>query len=90
MYYSDRPTLPVCGEVGGWDRSLALLHYGRAWRETRRLFNQTIGNRTSLDGLTAQLEFEGHRFLSRILTAPEQMPQHVRGYDDQSSDPLHV
>lgn len=78
-FYSDRPTLPVCGEVIGWNRTLALLHYGHVWRETRRLFSQTIGTRRSLDDLSGQLEYEGHRFVYRLLTEPERLFQHVRG-----------
>lgn len=75
---SDRPNLPVCGEVIGWDRTLALLHYNHVWRETRRLFLQTIGTRKSLDNLTGQLEFEGRRFVLHLLEAPEQVSQQVR------------
>lgn len=82
--YSDRPTFPVCGEVIGWNRTLAFLHYGHIWRETRRLFSQTIGTRRSLDSLTDQLEYEGHRFVSRLLEKPEQVLQHVRGYGHSS------
>ncbi|KAI0736096.1 cytochrome P450 [Fomitopsis betulina] len=85
---SDRPNLPVCGEVIGWDRTLALLHYNHVWRETRRLFLQTIGTRKSLDNLTGQLEFEGRRFVLHLLEAPEQVSQQVRRFSGASI--LHI
>ncbi|TFY69462.1 hypothetical protein EVJ58_g398 [Rhodofomes roseus] len=82
--YSDRPTLPVCGEVIGWDRTLVLLHYGPVWRETRRLFSQTIGTRDSLMHLSDQLEREGHRFVARLMANPAALFQHVRGFTGAS------
>ncbi|KAH9938482.1 cytochrome P450 [Fomitopsis serialis] len=82
--YSDRPTFPVCGQVIGWDRTLVFLHYGPVWRETRRLFSQTIGTRVSLMHLYDHLEREGNRFLARLMVQPETLFQQVRGFTGAS------
>ncbi|KZT72684.1 cytochrome P450 [Daedalea quercina L-15889] len=82
--YSDRPTLPVCGQVIGWEHSLALLHYGSVWRDTRRLFSQTIGTHRSLLSLSDQLEYEGHRFLTHLMAEPDRLIAQVRRFTGAS------
>ncbi|KAG2139587.1 cytochrome P450, partial [Suillus bovinus] len=43
--YSDRPVIPMAGELVGWKDSLPLLPYGDRFRLYRRNFHQVIGTR---------------------------------------------
>ncbi|KAJ7714913.1 cytochrome P450 [Mycena metata] len=38
--YSDRPSLPMVGDLMGWNFALVFMKYGEEWRTHRRLFNQ--------------------------------------------------
>ncbi|EPS98973.1 hypothetical protein FOMPIDRAFT_1050972 [Fomitopsis schrenkii] len=68
--YSDRPLVPVAGELMGWRRILVLHRYGPRWREIRRLFSQTIGTHNSLMRLADGLEQEACEFVRRIAADP--------------------
>jgi hypothetical protein len=46
--YSDRPVLPMGGELVGWKHTLALLPYGDRCRQLRENMHRIIGNRAAL------------------------------------------
>jgi hypothetical protein len=78
--YSDRPVLPMAGELVGWKHTLALLPYGDRCRQQRKNIHQIIGNRAALEVYHPIEEIETHRFLKRVFSNPEQLQAHVRQY----------
>ncbi|KAG2040007.1 cytochrome P450 [Suillus americanus] len=76
--YSDRPILPVGGELVGWKHSMTLLPDGDLFRRHRRNLHRVIGTRAAV-GIYSQIEeVETRRFLKRVLTNPGQLRAHVR------------
>ncbi|KAG2138836.1 cytochrome P450 [Suillus cothurnatus] len=61
--YSDRPVLPMGGELVGWKHTLALLPYGDRCRQLRENMHRIIGNRAAL---------------KHMFSNPEQLQAHVR------------
>ena len=76
--YSDRPVLPMGGELVGWKHTLVLLPYGDRFREYRKNFARVIGSRAVMDAYHPIEQVETHRFLQRVLAKPAQLAQHVR------------
>ncbi|KAG0702309.1 cytochrome P450 [Suillus ampliporus] len=76
--YSDRPVLPMGGELVGWKHTLVLLPYGNSFREYRKNFHRVIGSRAALDTYHPIEEIETHRFLKRVLAKPDQLQAHIR------------
>jgi len=76
--YSDRPVLPMAGELVGWKDSLPFLPYGDRFRQYRRNFHRVIGSRAAVDVYNEIGEAENHRFLKRVLAKPDQLQEHVR------------
>ncbi|KAG2070197.1 cytochrome P450 [Suillus decipiens] len=76
--YSDRPVLPMAGELVGWKPTLALLPYGDSFRQQRKNIHQIMGNRTALHVYHPIEEIETRRFLKRVFSNPEQLQAHVR------------
>ncbi|KAG2337086.1 cytochrome P450 [Suillus weaverae] len=76
--YSDRPVLPMGGELVGWKHLLGLLPYGDRFRQYRKSIRQIIGNRAALDVYRPIEEIETRRFLKRVFSNPEQLQAHVR------------
>ncbi|KAG6378884.1 cytochrome P450 [Boletus reticuloceps] len=76
--YSDRPVLPMGGELVGWKNTLVLLPYGDRFREYRKNFARVIGSRAAMDTYHPTEEIETHRFLQRVLAKPAELSQHVR------------
>jgi hypothetical protein len=78
--YSDRPVLPMAGELVGWKDSLPFLPYGDRFRRQRKNFHRVIGSRTAVDVYNEIEEVETHRFLKRVLAKPDQLQEHVQQY----------
>ena len=76
--YSDRPVLPMGGELVGWKNTLVLLPYGDRFREYRKNFARVIGSRAAMETYRPIEEVETHRFLQRVLAKPTELAQHVR------------
>jgi len=76
--YSDRPVLPMAGELVGWKDSLPFLPYGDRFRRQRKNFHRVIGSRTAVDVYNEIEEVETHRFLKRVLAKPDQLQEHVQ------------
>ncbi|KIM62440.1 hypothetical protein SCLCIDRAFT_24975 [Scleroderma citrinum Foug A] len=99
--YSDRPVLPLVGDLLGCKHSLPLLSYGDTFRETRKWFHRIIGTRAAVEEFSDFESMEIHKFLKRVLTDPERLADHLRmtvgvialriayGYQvNQENDPL--
>jgi hypothetical protein len=78
--YSDRPVLPMGGELVGWKYAIGLLPYGDRLRQSRKSMHQIIGSRAALEVYHPIEEIETRRFLKRVSLNPEQLRAHVRQY----------
>ncbi|KAG2138998.1 cytochrome P450, partial [Suillus clintonianus] len=76
--YSDRPVLPMSGELVGWKHILSFLPYGDRFRRYRKNFHRVIGSCDALAIYNPIEEIETHRFLKRVLATPDQLQEHIR------------
>ena len=76
--YSDRPVLPLVGDLLGCKHSLPLLSYGDTFRETRKWFHRIIGTRAAVEEFSDFESMEIHKFLKRVLADPERLADHLR------------
>ncbi|KAG2106491.1 cytochrome P450 [Suillus cothurnatus] len=76
--YSDRPVLPMAGELVGWKHILALLPYGDRCRQQRKNIHRIIGNRVALEVYHPIEEIETRRFLKHVFSNPKQLQAHIR------------
>ena len=75
--YSDRPRIPVAGEIMGWEYVVGLHRYNSRFKHLRKLLAQAIGTRTSLAGLSGHLEHEVPGFLYRVMSSSQTLTQQV-------------
>ncbi|KAG1854759.1 cytochrome P450 [Suillus tomentosus] len=75
---SDRPVLPMCGELCGWKHALALLPYNDRLRQYRKNIHHVIGSRAAVKTHHPIEEIETRRFLKRVFTKPDQLQEHIR------------
>jgi hypothetical protein len=78
--YSDRPILPVAGELIGWKNVTTLTPYGNCLRWHRKNFHSVIGTRAAMNVYSQVEEIETRRFLKHVLATPDQLQVHVRQY----------
>ncbi|KAG1855197.1 cytochrome P450 [Suillus subalutaceus] len=76
--YSDRPVVPMAGELVGWKDSMPFLPHGDRFRQQRKNLRRVIGSRTAVDVYSEIEEVETRRFLKRVLANPEKLQEHVR------------
>ncbi|KIK64105.1 hypothetical protein GYMLUDRAFT_40354 [Collybiopsis luxurians FD-317 M1] len=76
--YSDRPVIPMGGELCGWKNTLVLTPYGERFRNYRRLAHQLFGNAATMKSFHPVEELETHRFLKRLLSRPAEFSDHIR------------
>jgi len=78
--YSDRPVMPMGGELVGWKNTLVLTPYSDRFRTFRRLFHQVIGSNSAMARFQPVEEEESQRFLQFLLKQPEDLATHIRRY----------
>jgi len=76
--YSDRPVIMMCGEIVGWNKSLALTQYGPRFREFRKYMGRLIGTRASMEKFTSLQEKEMAKFVARVLADPGSLVRQIR------------
>lgn len=76
--YSDRPVVMMCGEIVGWNQSLALTQYGPRFRETRKYMSKLIGTRASAEKFEPLQERETSKFLARVMADPSSLVKQIR------------
>ncbi|KAJ2922909.1 hypothetical protein H1R20_g14169, partial [Candolleomyces eurysporus] len=76
--YSDRPVMPMGGELVGWKNTLVLIPYGERFRTYRKLFHQIIGTHAAMSKFHPVEEEETRNFLQLLLAKPEEFASHVR------------
>ncbi|EJD02108.1 CyP450 monooxygenase [Fomitiporia mediterranea MF3/22] len=75
--YSDRPRLPLLGELTGFDWVFALMVYGDLWKKYRKLFISKFGPGTVQMFNPAQ-DYASTKLLELLLDRPEEFEDHVR------------
>ncbi|KAF9497559.1 cytochrome P450 [Pleurotus eryngii] len=75
---SDRPVVPMGGELVGWKNTLVLIPYGARFRSFRKKFHQVIGTPAMMKQFEPTEEHETQKFLRRLLKSPEDLGAHVR------------
>ncbi|KAI6021238.1 cytochrome P450 [Pisolithus marmoratus] len=78
LIYSDRPVIPMCGELVGWRESLILLPYGEKFREHRKNFHRVLGSRAAVSVYNPIEEEVTLKFLQRVLAKPTDLNSHLR------------
>ncbi|PYH43129.1 cytochrome P450 [Aspergillus saccharolyticus JOP 1030-1] len=100
--YSSRPRQVLCGEMVGWNQSVAMSPYSQRLRTHRKSIMRVIGSPAAAAQYEPMQEREAAHFLSRILEDPRNLIEHIRneagsfilnlvyGYqtNKQASDPL--
>ncbi|KAI0030170.1 cytochrome P450 [Vararia minispora EC-137] len=78
--YSDRPRMPMAGELCGYVDTLPIMRYGACFRTTRKLMHQFMGSRATVEKHAAAKEQEVAQLLLRILKdpRPESLREHIR------------
>ena len=76
--YSDRPVVPMCGEMIGWNKSLALTQYGPRFREFRKYMNKLFGTRAIVEKFAPLQEKETAKFVARVMADPGSLVQQIR------------
>lgn len=76
--YSDRPVVMMCGEIIGWNKSLALTQYGPRFREFRKYMSKLFGTRASVEKFAPLQEKEIGKFVARILADPGSLVHQIR------------
>ena len=84
--YSDRPVMPMAGELMGWSQALILTPYGDRFRDIRRLLHRYLGSRGQFDRIEpfyGLIQYETRRFATRLLHSPEHFVDHIRKWVSQ-------
>ncbi|KAI0030172.1 cytochrome P450 [Vararia minispora EC-137] len=78
--YSDRPRMPMAGELCGYADTMAIMPYGVRFRTMRRLTHQFMGSRVAIEKHAVVEQQEAARLLLRILRdpRPESLQKHIR------------
>ena len=76
--YSDRPVFMMCGEIVGWNQSLALTQYGPRFREIRKYMGRLIGTRASAEKFAPLQEKETAKLLARVMGDPSSLVKQIR------------
>jgi hypothetical protein len=76
--YSDRPVLPMGGDLVGYSDTLVLLRYGTRFRTSRKQFSRFIGANKPVQALRPMIEQETRRFLKRVVVDHENLIGHLR------------
>ncbi|KAH9925317.1 cytochrome P450 [Fomitopsis serialis] len=88
LIYSDRPVIPMAGELAGFQDYTALLPYGPQHREGRKLILGVLNTRRAED-LHAIEEAKAVEFVSRLARAPSELQTHIQWLMANScEDPL--
>ncbi|KAF9456686.1 cytochrome P450 [Collybia nuda] len=75
--YSDRPVLPMAGELVGYDASLPLIRYGARHREYRKLMYSGLALQ-KIEEIHPIQEQKIRDFLQSLLESPNQFQTHIR------------
>ncbi|KAJ7722449.1 cytochrome P450 [Mycena maculata] len=69
--FSDRPVIPMGGELIGFKNALSMSQYGDRVRKERKLFHQLFGSQASVNQFAPLLTSEMHKLVQNILRNPD-------------------
>ncbi|KAJ7215354.1 cytochrome P450 [Mycena pura] len=69
--FSDRPVLPMAGELSGFNNALPMCQYDDRVRRERRLFHKLFGTQVSVKEFAPLISAEVQRFLRNVVASPE-------------------
>jgi len=69
--YSDRPILPMFGELIGWNDSLPIMPYSSKHREAKKMFHVEMGTDEAVQRVQGSQEAMTTAFLRRLLKSPD-------------------
>ncbi|KAF8526656.1 cytochrome P450 [Hysterangium stoloniferum] len=75
--YSDRPNLPMFGDLVGFDWTMALMRYGEWWRRHRAVIHQNF-NITLVERYQPFQVKRSRDLLRQMKTSPKQFYKHLR------------
>ncbi|KAJ7078024.1 cytochrome P450 [Mycena belliarum] len=71
--FSDRPVVPMGGELVGFNSVLSLCQYGERVRTERKLFHQLFGTHAAIESLVPLVASEIHALLQNIAREPDRL-----------------
>lgn len=69
---SDRPILPMVGELVGWDRIMPLMRYGPEHQISRKMFHQELGAFSAIQKFYEYEEQMSIEMLRRMVQRPDE------------------
>ena len=78
LTYSDRPVVMMCGEIIGWNKSLALTQYNDRFKKFRKYIGKFMGTRETMKNFTPLQEKEMAKLMARVMADPDSLVQHIR------------
>ncbi|KAM6492078.1 Cytochrome P450 [Amanita muscaria] len=81
--YSDRPRMPMLGELMGFDFNFGFLPYGDRWRAQRKLMIQVF-HKTSTKNLQPHMLKATHDLLRRFVDSPNDIIGNIRHMTGES------
>ena len=76
--YSNRPIFMMCGEIAGWNKTLALVQYGPRFRAFRKYMSKAMGTRASVEKFAPLQEKETAKFVAKIMADPDSLAQQIQ------------
>lgn len=78
--FSDRPVIPMGGELVGFKNSLSFSQYGDRVRKERKLFHQLFGTQTAITQFVPLISSEIQQLLQSIALDPGRIVNEVRRF----------
>ncbi len=75
--YSDRPRIPMTGELMGCKISMGLMPYGPKLRLSRKMMHKELGSNQAIRDFFPHEESMAKQFVSRLLEQPQAFMDHV-------------
>ncbi|KAF8215387.1 cytochrome P450 [Mycena galopus ATCC 62051] len=76
--FSDRPVIPMGGELAGLNNAVALCHDGARVRTERKLFHQLFGTQIAIKQFIPLLSTEVHKLLRNLVLNPDGLIDEIR------------
>lgn len=78
--YSDRPRVPMVGELGGWNKTAPFVSISDLHRRQRKLLYNYIGNKAYMSRFHHAQEQDARRLIRGILSNPDDLYDRIRQY----------
>jgi cytochrome P450 len=75
--FSDRPVIPMGGELAGFNNALILSQYGDRMRKERKLFHQLFGTQAAVAQFGPLISVEVHKLLRNLLSNRGELTEEI-------------